>query len=99
MNTEEPLSQIILKASEMGTNEIEIEYKDGYEEIIIRKDQLGFGIDRLKSNSKEAIKLRKQIYDLKKRKRIQIADEKYKIQIKIYDSFGEDAFRIWFQKI
>lgn len=96
---EDKLSQLILKASEMGADEIEIEYKDGYEEIIASKGGFGFGIDRLESNTDETMRLLKRIHELRKRKRITISGKKYKIQIHIYDSFGENAYRIKFQKI
>lgn len=95
---EEKLFQLILKASEMGADELEIEYKDGYEEIIASKGGLGFGIDRIESNTDEAMSLLDRIHELRKRKRVKISGEEYKIQISIYDSFGENAYRIKFQK-
>lgn len=96
---EDKLFQLILKASEMGADALEIEYQDGYEEILAFKGGFGYGIGRIESNTNEAMSLIRRIHELKSRKRIKISGEEYKIQISIYDSFGENAYRIKFQKI
>lgn len=93
------LFKLILKAAETGAEELEIEYKDGYEDIIALKNGMGFGIERLKFNTNAAKDLFKNIHELKNRKKINISGEEYKIQILIYDSFGENAYKIKFQKL
>ncbi len=95
---EDKLYQLILKASEMGADKLEIEYKDGYEEITASKGGSGFGIDRLKSDTDETMRFLSRIRELRKRKRVKISGEEYEIQISVYDSFGENAYRIKFQK-
>lgn len=93
-----PLYDLILKAIEMEASGLEIEFKDGYEEIVAMSDNIGFGIGRLKSDSKEATDLREEMYDIAKRKKkiIIIADKKYAVRVKISDSFGEDEFHVTF---
>ena len=54
-----PLAEFVSKAVELEAREIEVEYKDGYEEITVLKGQMGFGIARLESSGKEATNLRK----------------------------------------
>ena len=66
-NKTTPLFDLILKAIEMGASGLEIEYKDGYEEISAMSDNMGFGIGRLESSSEEATLLRDELYSIRKR--------------------------------
>ena len=46
-------------------------------------------------SSAEAKALREELYALKKKKkRIAIDGAEYELRVQVYDSFGEDAFRI-----
>ena len=85
---------------EMGAYEIEIEYKDGYEEITLIKNEVGIGLDRLDSDSEEAQSLRDQLYSLEGNRRgiIKIDGTEYQLRVTIYQSFGEDVFRLHFEK-
>jgi hypothetical protein len=96
-----PLTKIASKAIEVGASELEIEYKDGHEEIFAMKGVQGFGLARLASNSEEAAFLRDELYMIGKRKRgrIRIAGAQYTVKVEIFDSFGEDAFRVTLEKI
>lgn len=95
-NKTTPLSDLLLKAFEMGASGLEIEYKDGYEEINAMSDNMGFGIGRLESSSEEATLLREELYMIlsKKKKTFTIAGKKYVVRVKTFDSFGEDAFYV-----
>lgn len=93
------LAQVIREAEQWGANEIEVEYQDGYEEIFIRDGKILFGIERFKSTSKAAEELRKGLYDLRKVKNIKVLDQSYKVNVDVYNSFGEDAFKFEFQRI
>jgi len=88
------------KSIEMGAYEIEIEYKDGYEEITVLKNEVGYGIAKLDSVSEEASSLRNQLYSLQENKQgiIRINGTEYKLRIEIYESFGEDVFRLIIEK-
>lgn len=99
MNNEEVVLKLIVEALEIGANEIEVQYKDGYEEVYARSGDIGSLMKRLNSLSEEAKGLREELYNLRKRKTLKIFDNKYKIKVHIYDSFGEDAFRIRIQNI
>lgn len=93
------VEKLAVDAIRVGADMIEIEYDEGYEEVYIRKDNLALGIDRFKSSGPEAASLRKELYGLaKKKQRIVIKNEEYELHARIYDSFGEDAFRVKLQK-
>jgi|WetSurMetagenome_2_1015567.scaffolds.fasta_scaffold302874_2 hypothetical protein len=91
-----PLYGFIVKALELGASGFEIEYKDGYEEIVAIRGHTGVSIGRLDSDSEEASLFRDDLYSLCKRKKKIFAAgrEKYAIKVKKYDSFGEDAFQV-----
>ena len=84
----------------MGAYEIEIEYKDGYEEITLIKNEVGFGLARLDADSKEAKSLRDQRYSLEGKKRgiIKISGTEYHLRVTIYQSFGKDVYRLHIEK-
>ena len=46
---EEVLGGIIRKAIAFGAEEIEIDYKDGYEEVLAMNNWVGAGIGKIKS--------------------------------------------------
>jgi hypothetical protein len=89
------LTQLLSKAVEVEVARIEVEYKDGYEEIYAVKGNLGYGF-RLRSSSKEAFALRRELYSRvpKKGKKLNILGKEYLVKVKIVNSFGEDAFRV-----
>lgn len=78
------------------TEKIEIECKNGYEEITVLQDNVGYGIARLDSGSKEATRLREQLYSLhdSKKDSIRIGATEYRLNVEICESFGEDVFRL-----
>jgi len=59
---EEVLGGIIRKAIAFGAEEIEIDYKDGYEEVLAMNNWVGAGIGKLKSDSEEALALRELLH-------------------------------------
>ncbi len=65
------------------------------------KGRQGFGIAKLKSSIEEAAFLREELYVIgkKKRGRIRIAGAQYTVKVEIFDSFGEDGFRVTLEKI
>jgi hypothetical protein len=94
------LLRLVSKAIESGADGLEIEYKDGYEEVYVFKGSIGYGITRLKSTSKEAASLRKELYGIgKKKKRITVFDADYELKVNIFESFGDDAFRVKIRRI
>ena len=90
---------LVAEVIRCGAEMIEVEYDEGYEEVYIRKDNIGLGIDRFKASSLKAIYLRKELYGLaKKKRRIVVDNKEYELRARIYDSFGEDAFRVQMRK-
>jgi len=91
---------LVTEAIRGGADMIEVEYDEGYEEVYIRKDNVALGTDRFNASSSEAAFLRKELYDLaKKKRRIVVGDKEYELRARIYDSFGEDAFRVQLRKL
>ena len=89
------VNELVAKAIETGADFFEVEYKDGYEEVCAFKGVLGSGIARFKADSNEACSLRDELNQMRKKgKRIPIGDQDYKIRVDIYESFGEDVFRV-----
>ena len=80
---------------------LEVEYKDGYERAFAAKAGMGFGIASFRSSSPEAGALRDELHRLAKRKRrIVVVDGlRYELRAGIYDSFGEEAFRVDLRRV
>jgi len=97
-NGEAILVEIMKKAVNVGANIIEIENKDGFEEIYAISGSLGVGIEMLKSNTEQSIALRAFLQKHKKGAIVKVGEDCYKLKIHIWDSFGEDAYRIVFKK-
>jgi hypothetical protein len=90
------LEEIASKAIRSGADAVLVEYKDGYEEIFPISGPVGTSIGfALKSSNKEAKSLRADLYGMtKKSKRITVDGRDYELRCKLYDSFGEHAFRL-----
>jgi hypothetical protein len=99
-NKNSPLGKCVSKAIKLGVNELEIEYKDGCEEVFAMKHCIGVGIATFKSRSEEAGLLRNELYEISERKerRIRVGGTEYKLKVEIFDSFMEDAFRVTIEK-
>jgi hypothetical protein len=91
---------LVAEVIRCGAEMIQVEYDEGYEEVYIRKDNVALGIDRFNASSPEAAFLRKELYGLvKKKRRIVVDNKEYELRAHIYDSFGEDAFRVRLRKL
>ena len=89
------LTNIVVQVLSAGATEFEVEYKDGQEEVCVMRGPIGFGIASLPSSSEEAKELRAQLYALKKKRRkIELDGVDHVLRVEIFDSFGEDAFRV-----
>jgi len=94
------LERFAAKVIRLGVEELEVEYKDGYEEVFAVKGALGVGIASLRSSSPQAVSLRRELYSItKKKRRLTIGDSEYELRARIFDSFGEDAFRVQLRRI
>jgi hypothetical protein len=94
------LLELGAEAIRCGADMIEVEYDEGCEEVYVRKDNVGITVARLKSSSRQALLLRKELYSLvKKKQRIAIDNELYELRARVYDSFGEDAFQVQLRRV
>ena len=94
---EEIASQTILS----GGDAVEVEYKDGYEEVFPVTGRVGTSLGiRLRSSSPEAKSLREGLYRIaNQRQRITLGRREYELRCRIYDSFGEEAFRLEWEPV
>ena len=64
------------------------------------KSGVGLGIASFRSSSPEAKSLRNELYALaKKRQHAKIDEHTYELRARIFDSFGENAFRVELQRL
>ena len=78
-----------------GAQSIEVEYKDGREWVFVRKGDMAFGAANFPSSSRDAKELRENLYAARKKPvRTAIGGQVWILKVGVYDSFGEDAFRV-----
>ncbi len=94
---EKTLLGLFRKALEFQAAEVRIEYKDGNEEIFAVQKSFRTEIGRLKSE--ESCLFRKYLHIAKKPMIIGNDSDKYQFTVEVYKSFGEDAFRIRFERV
>ena len=88
------LAEVVARVLAAGATEFEVEYKDGEEHVVAFSGAAGVGVAAFCSDSDDAQELRRQLYALnKKRRKIIHAGVECGLRVKIFDSFGEDAFR------
>ena len=88
------LEELAATAIRSGADELEVEYKDGYEVVYAMKGGAGTGIT-IPSSSTEGTTLLEELYGIAKRPRLITVDGcEYQLRARVYDSFGEDAFRV-----
>jgi hypothetical protein len=89
------LEKFAAEAIRLGAEQLEVEYKDGFEELSAIAGDFGFGIGRLSCTSQDATTLRHELYECTRRKRQIVVDgDNYKLHARTYDSFGEQAYRV-----
>ena len=91
------LEGLVAEAICCSADMIEVEYDEGYEEVYIRKGNIGLGT-RFKGS--EGDLLRKELYGLaKKKRRMGVDNVEYELRARVYDSFGEDAFQVQWRRV
>ncbi len=82
-------------ALSLGAQSIEVEYKDGREWVFAHKGGVGFGIANYASSSADGKELRGNLYAAaKKPVRAVIDGHVYVLKVRVFESFGEDAFEV-----
>jgi hypothetical protein len=93
------LDRLASEAILQGADTIEIEHKDGYEEVYFMKGGTGSGIT-LPSPSPEVRSLLRELQGIAKRgRRVTVDGCAYDLRVRIWDSFGEDAFRVSLRRV
>ena|SRR2546430_1614713 len=89
------LEKLVAEAIHAGAEELDIEYKDGYDEVCVMRGPIGFGIARFRRSSSEGIALREELFGIARRsRRLSIGGRAWDLRCRIRDSFGEAAFRV-----
>ena len=82
-------------ALSLGSESIEVEYKDGREWVFAFRGETGIRIANYASSSADGKELRGNLYAAaKKAVRTVIGGQVYILRVRISDSFGEDAFEV-----
>lgn len=97
---ESMIERLVAEAIRRGADLLEVEYRDGFEDIIAAKGGVGHGLARFRSSSPEAIALREELYRIVRRKhRVTLDGSEYELRGSVCDSFGEDAFRVQLRRV
>lgn len=89
------LEQLAREAVDLGADALEVEYRDGHEEVVAYIGALGREIARLRSGTPQASALRKDMYATKRRLlRFSARGQEYGLRAEVSENFGEDAFRV-----
>ena len=82
-------------ALSLGAQSIEVEYKDSREWVFAFKGGAGIGFANYARSSADAKELRRNLYAAaEKPVRTAIGGQVYILRIRVFDSFGEDAFDV-----
>jgi hypothetical protein len=97
---ESVLERLAAEAIRLGAGSLDVEYKDGYEEVFAVQGGVGHGIARFRSASPQAVTLRAELHRIAKQKRrIAVGGSQYELRGNVYESFGEDAFRVQLRRV
>ena len=89
------LARLVADAVRLGANEMEFEYKDGYDEVFAMKGAMGVGIANLDSSGEDDAALRDELWAIRKKgKTLSVDGTTYHVKATTYDSFNETAFRV-----
>jgi hypothetical protein len=94
------LERLCNHALSIGAESIDVERKDSHEWVFARKGVMGFGIAQFKRSGAEAKELRQDLYAARKRPvRTVVYGQLSIIKVRIFDSFGEDAFEVTIEPV
>ena len=94
-NEENAVERLAAEAVRRGADALEVEYKEGYDEVVAMRGVVGHGIARLRGSSPEAASLRRELDTLVRRKfKMTVDGQEYEAHCRAYESFGERAYRL-----
>lgn len=89
------LEQVAREALALGADALEVEYRDGHDEVVAHVGPVGRQLARFRTDAPEAVGLRRDLYATNRRPlRFTSGSQEYVIRAEVYDDFGEDAFRV-----
>lgn len=89
------LEELCGRALKLGAESIEVEYDHGFEQVVAFRGFSGIGIARYASTSADANELRQSLSAaVKKPVRTTFDGRAYVLTVRVFDSFGEEAFRV-----
>ena len=89
------LEDLCAHALSCGTHCVEVEHKDGREWIFVREGEAAYGVANFASSSREAKELRENLSATRKKPvRTAIGGQVRILRVDVYESFGEEAFRV-----
>lgn len=95
INDASVVEQLAAEAVRLGARELGVEYKDGYEQVFVLSGPIGYEVRRFKTSTPVAVSLRQELRRLcKKKRRVALPSGEFELRASVYDSFGEDAFRV-----
>lgn len=92
------LGGLVAQAVGYGADALEVEYKDGHEEVCAMRGYMGFSIAKLHDASEEARALRRLLHAIRRRgKTISTPAGDFRVTVLPYESFGETAYHVQIQ--
>lgn len=89
------LEDLCEHALSCGAESLAVEYRDHREWVYVRKGETAFGAASFESSSRDAEELRENLNAARtKPVRTAIGGKVWMLNVSVYDSFGEDAFRV-----
>jgi hypothetical protein len=89
------LEKLARAAVDLGAEVLEVESRDGHEEVVAYTGPSGRLLARLRGDTPEACALREDLYATRRRLlRFTVRGQEFGLRAEVYDSFGEDAFRV-----
>ena len=87
------LLDLVARVIATGATTMEVEYRDGWEDILAVDSLFGVGIARLDSKSEEARSLRKDLCSIaRKRQIVDVSGCARVLRVRIVEDFGEDKY-------
>lgn len=92
--------ELITDAVGLGADTIQVEYRDGNEEVSVLKGGVGVEIARFPSMGKRSVALRKELDQLRKKKTtVTVNGAEYEIRARAYELFAEQAYEVRLRRL
>jgi len=100
MSSASPLQRVIAQAALLGADTIQVEYRDGHEEVSVLKGGVGFEIARFPSPGRHSAALRKELAQRRKKKTtVTVNGADYEIRARAYELFAEQAYEVRLRRL